>query len=69
MLASTVSTTTTDFDNMVEGCVDGKVKFVANNPVEEDLVLSFEIAGTATEGRSYVSFPKNYYHTTRTTRG
>lgn len=58
VLASTVSTTTTDFDNMVEGCVDGKVKFVANNPVEEDLVLSFEIAGTATEGEDYVSFPK-----------
>ncbi len=58
--ASTVATTAVGVDNPVEGCVNAVVTFMrAEGAVNGDLVVPFEIGGSAENGLDYESIPSS----------
>jgi len=43
------------FDNAIEGCVDGIITFTRTAVTDDDLVVAYEIGGTATNGLDYIA--------------
>lgn len=48
---------TGDAETAIEGCVNAQITFEASEPVSEDLVINFDLAGSATEGLDYEAIP------------
>jgi gliding motility-associated-like protein len=43
------------FDNAIEGCVDGIITFTRTAVTSDDLVVAYEVGGTATNGLDYAA--------------
>jgi gliding motility-associated-like protein len=48
-----------NFQNAVEGCVDGQFRFVINPPLTTNYTINYIIAGTATNGVDYTTIPNS----------
>jgi len=53
--ATTTFTTVEGFDNAVEGCVDGIITFEIEEALDEDIVVDYNVAGTAVLGEDYTA--------------
>lgn len=53
--ATTTFTTVEGFDNAVEGCVDGIVTFEIEEALDEDVIVEYDVTGSAVLGEDYTA--------------